>query len=213
MMDNATLCPRVYVIGDSISIQYGPYLKAYLSGFMEYARKEGEAEARLNLDVPQGANGGDSGMVLAFLKAMDATTGIDADFLLLNCGLHDIKTNPVSMARQVDIETYEKNLAEILRTVSTMRCRPIWVRTTPCDENIHNTVNRTFWRFKADCDAYNRVADRVMEQAGVPVIDLFTFTRNLGGDLFCDHVHFREPVREKQAAFLAGWLLGHVSRI
>ncbi|MBN1864300.1 MAG: hypothetical protein JW808_05315, partial [Victivallales bacterium] len=75
---------RVYVIGDSISIQYGPYLREYLRGFMEYARKEGEAEALLNMDKPLGANGGDSSMVLSFLKAKAAAGGIDADFLLLN---------------------------------------------------------------------------------------------------------------------------------
>ena len=60
---------KVYVIGDSISIQYGPHLQAYLKGTMGYARKEGEEKALLNLDCPQGANGGDSSMVLSFLKA------------------------------------------------------------------------------------------------------------------------------------------------
>jgi len=63
---------KLYVIGDSISIQYGPYLEAALRGVMAYARKEGEEEALLNLDIPQGANGGDSGMVLSFLEAKTA---------------------------------------------------------------------------------------------------------------------------------------------
>jgi len=54
--------------------------------------------------------------------------------------------------------------------------------------------------------AYNDVADRVMREAGVPVMDLYTFTCNLGTDLYCDHVHFHSHVREKQAAFIAGWL-------
>ena len=40
---------KVYIIGDSISIQYGPYLEAALHGVMAYARKEGEEEAP-NLD-------------------------------------------------------------------------------------------------------------------------------------------------------------------
>ena len=31
-----------YVIGDSISIQYGPYLQRTLPGVQDYARKEGE---------------------------------------------------------------------------------------------------------------------------------------------------------------------------
>jgi hypothetical protein len=64
----------------------------------------------------------------------------------------------------------------------------------------------TFHRFAADCDAYNQVADEIMSAVGIPIIDLHTFTRNLGPDLYCDHVHFHESVRAQQAAFLAGWL-------
>ena len=51
-----------------------------------------------------------------------------------------------------------------------------------------------------------------MTAAGVPSIDLHAFTANLGGDPYCDHVHFREPVREQQAAFIAGWLAGFLAR-
>jgi hypothetical protein len=54
---------RVYVLGDSISMHYGPYLEAYLRGVMDYARKGGEEEAALDLEHSQGANGGDSSMV------------------------------------------------------------------------------------------------------------------------------------------------------
>ena len=108
---------------------------------MDYSRKEGEQEALINLDNPQGANGGDSAMVLDFLKAMKKSGGIDADFLLVNCGLHDL---------------------------------------------------------------------RIMTDASVPVIDLFTFTLNLGSYLYYDHVHFNEYVRIQQAAFIAGWLAAFI---
>ena len=84
--------PSCYVIGDSISIQYGPYLEAALAGTWQYARKEGDAEARLNLDIPIGANGGDSGRVLGFLSSWaDSVTAPIYDLMLINCGLHDIK--------------------------------------------------------------------------------------------------------------------------
>ena len=59
---------------------------------------------------------------------------------------------------------------------------------------------------------YNAAADGVMAAAGVPMIDLYTFTRNLGPDLYCDHVHFHEHVREKQGAFVAGWVMGYLRR-
>ncbi len=86
------------------------------------------------------------------------------------------------------------------------------MRTTPCDEQVHNTRSMQFHRYAADCAAYNAVADHIMVEAGVPVIDLYTFTCNLGPDLYCDHVHFPVPIREKQAAFLAGWLARFASQ-
>ncbi len=209
---------KIYVIGDSISIQYGPYLARFLKGIAEYARKEGEEEALLNLDKPVGANGGDSSMVRAFLEAKARAGGIDADLLLVNCGLHDIKTDPATGVRQVPLERYAENLRAIIRTVAAMGSaakpglRLVWIRTTPCNEAVHNArPGIAFHRFAADCDAYNRAADEVMAASGVPVIDLHSFTLALGPELYCDHVHFVEPVREKQAAFIAGWVAGRGS--
>ena len=199
---------KLYVLGDSISIHYGPYLQACLKGVMEYSRKEGEEEALLNLDNPQGANGGDSSMVLAFLKAKARAGGIDADILLLNCGLHDIKTDPQSGRKQVPIGQYESNLNAIVETVRGLKPKLIWIRMTLFDDATHNRAGLNFCRYAADCIEYNRVADRVMNEEGVPVIDLCAFTANLGRDIYCDHVHFIEPVREKQAAYIAGWLAG-----
>ena len=46
-----------------------------------------------------------------------------------------------------------------------------------------------------------------MAAAGVPALDLFSFTRSLEPDLYCDHVHFREEVRARQAAFIADGLV------
>ena len=204
---------KVYVIGDSIFLQYGPYLQTYLKGFMEYSRKEGEEEALLNLDNPRGANGGDSSMVLAFLKAKRLSGGIDADVLLLNCGLHDIKTHHTTGEKAVPLDQYKENLKSIVEIVSEMKPGLVWLRTTPCDEKIHNHTRMSFFRFAADCAEYNRAADQIMTAAGVPVIDLHTFTRNLGPDLYCDHVHFHSHIREKQAAFIAGWLLAFRDRM
>lgn len=203
---------KLYVLADSISLHYGPFLKAYLRGGMEYSRKEGEEEALLNLDNPQGSNGGDSEMALSFLKAKARVGGIDADIMLLNCGLHDIKTDPRSGRKQVPIGQYENNLEAILETLGRRRPRPVWITTTPFDEVRHNRAGLDFQRYSADHKEYNRVADRVMERRGVPVVDLCGFTLNLGGEIYCDHVHFREPIREKQAAFIAGWLSGYQGR-
>ncbi len=214
-MDAASWHPftmNIFLIGDSISIHYGPALESALRGTgIHYSRKEGVDAAQQNLDIPLGANGGDSSMVLGYLRYC-ATQGraITADTLVVNCGLHDIKTDPATGAKQVPLEDYGKNLEAIVELVSkTTGRRLIWMRTTPCDENIHNARSKSFYRFAADCAAYNRAADAIMAAQGVPVIDLFTFTQNLGPELFCDHVHFLEPVRHRQAAFIAGWLQGY----
>ena len=47
--------PKVFVIGDSISMHYGPYLKRSLEGFFEYDRKRDERQAQEDLDNPIGA--------------------------------------------------------------------------------------------------------------------------------------------------------------
>ncbi len=202
---------KLYVIGDSISIHYGPYLESFLQGVAGYARKTGEDGVLENLDIPRGANGGDSGQVLEFLREAAARGGIAADLLLFNCGLHDIKTDPASGARQVPLDRYEANLRTILRVIAELGPSPVWIRSTPFDEERHNRISTAFHRHAADLAAYNAAADAVMRAHGVPVIDLYSFTRNLGGDLYRDHVHFREDVRAQQAAFIAGWVSGYVN--
>lgn len=198
---------RLYIVGDSISIQYGPYLERYVAGRFHYARKSGEAEALLNLDNPQGANGGDSSMVLAYLRGLEGQGGLDADLLLVNCGLHDIKTDPANGRKQVALREYRRNLQEIVATARRLGVALVWLHTTPCDEAVHNSrPGMSFHRYAADCAAYNAAADEVMDGADIPSIDLHSFTASLGPDLYCDHVHFYEHVREKQAAFIAGWL-------
>lgn len=198
--------PRLFVIGDSISIQYGDALERRLAGTFRYDRKRDDAgapKALSNLDVPTGANGGDSAMVLAYLRHRRATAPIAADVLLLNCGLHDIKTDPTTRVRQVEPAAYEANLRAIVAEVAAMGLALVWVRTTPADENIHNPRQKEFWRFAADVAAYNAIADRVMGEAGAAILDLHTFSQAFLPAGFCDHVHYTEPVREEQARFLA----------
>jgi lysophospholipase L1-like esterase len=196
----------LFVIADSISMHYGPYLAAYTGHAYRYARKSGE-EAWLPETIrAQGGNGGDSTAVLAYLRAAQATGALRPDLLLLNCGLHDIRTDPASGAKQVPIDQYAENLAAILPLAQAIAVRLIWVRTTPVDEAMHNVDGRGFHRFNEDITAYNAVADAVMTAAGVAITDLHTFTNALSGERFLDGVHFTEPTRALQAAFLAGWL-------
>ena len=197
---------RLYVIGDSISMQYGPHLERALRGVMSYARKDDQAVARLNLAPAQDANGGDSSMVLAFLRAAIAAGVIDADVIAVNCGLHDIKTTPATGLKQVPLDLYPQNLSRIVAAAREIAPAVVWIRTTPVDEKRHNGSGIEFHRFEADCDAYNRAADEIMAAFAIPAIDLHTFTSNLGPDLYADHVHFHDHVARNQASFIAGWL-------
>jgi hypothetical protein len=55
---------------------------------------------------------------------------------------------------------------------------------------------------------YNQAADEIMQESGIPEIDLYTFTVNIEENRYCDHVHFTVSVRQKQAAYIAGWIEG-----
>jgi hypothetical protein len=191
--------PALHVVGDSISIHYGPYLQTMLTGIMTYSRKtapDGSLDDR--------ANGGDSSMVLDYLRSLQPDRLFDS--LLINCGLHDIKRAVTTPVLQVPLDRYEANLHQILVETRRLAAITIWVRTTPVIDERHNRLNTTFQRFGADVEAYNAAADRIMEERGITTIDLFTFTRNLGPDVYSDHVHYTTEVRMQQAAFIAGHL-------
>jgi hypothetical protein len=68
----------VFVIGDSISIHYGPFLKKMVNEKYNYDRKGNMEDALKNLDKAIGANGGDSSMVLEYLNSHDEIVNRDA---------------------------------------------------------------------------------------------------------------------------------------
>ena len=201
---------KIFLIGDSISIQYGQYLQPMLAArSIELIRKEGIDEALVNLDIPTGANGGDSRQLTTYLRSLIGSgTPIKADILLVNCGLHDIKTDPVTGAKQQTLEQYKENLAALPEIAAALGMKLIWMRTTPVDDDTHNSRQKSFHRHAADLVVYQQAADAIMEQAGVPVIDLFTPTASLGApaEIFIDHVHFQTQVRMTQAGYIAGCL-------
>lgn len=195
----------LFVLGDSISIHYGPFLEKDLEGLFLYDRKRDDAGVS-RAGVPVGANGGDSRMVLEYLKARQRDASFRPDILLVNCGLHDIKRDLNTPTTQVPPEQYRTNLKSIYAIALEMGAKLIWVRTTPVVEAIHNRRSRQFHRFEEDLTNYNRIADRLFEELEVPVIDLHEFTRKLGEGVFIDHVHYDQSTRALQAAFIAGFL-------
>ena len=193
----------LHIVGDSISIHYGPYLESMLAGVLSYSRKTGNVG---NLDVPEGANGGDSSMVLDYLQTLQSDTRVPFDYLMVNCGLHDLRWLRSENRFQISIDQYAANLAGIIKVAKSLARNMIWVRTTPVIDQVHNREHMEFYRYARDVDCYNACADEIMRAQRIFMIDLFTFTHNLGPDIYFDHVHFKEDVRKLQAAFIADCL-------
>ena len=195
---------KVYVLGDSISIHYGPYFKQFTQGVFAYDRKRGD-EALEDLDQPVGANGGDSRRILSYLSSSGEWK--DADILLVNCGLHDLKKDRETKIYQVDLAEYADNLKKAVDVIKQTDITPVWVNTTPVDGQMH-AERKPFDRFNEDVLQYNSVAEKIMQDQQIDILDLYTFTANIRLDepLQRDGVHFIEPVRARQAAFIAGWL-------
>jgi hypothetical protein len=202
----STSKPEVFLIGDSISVQYFPFLKTYMADFAVLERKTDNGQAEKNLDVPAGANGGDSRMVLEYLRTKLKNPAFKLDYLLLNCGLHDIKRDPNTDAFQVTEDNYRRNLTEIVLMLRKQKIKPVWIRTTWVVDSIHHAKLSTFKRYEADVLKYNAIADEVFRKNKIPSIDLYSFTKQLGTETFIDHVHYDEPTRTLQAAYIAGFV-------
>jgi lysophospholipase L1-like esterase len=198
--------PSIFLIGDSISVQYWPYLRAYLSDIAVIERKKDDGQAEKNLDVPTGSNGGDSRMVLGYLRARYSNPAFRPNYLLLNCGLHDVKHDPATGIIQVTEEDYRKNLNEIVALSEKNHTKLIWIRTTYVVDSIHNAKSSSIRRYGDDVIRYNAIADEVMAQHRIKSIDLYSFSKLQGIEHIADHVHYDLPTRALQAAYIAGFI-------
>jgi lysophospholipase L1-like esterase len=200
---------RLFLLGDSIMVQYQPVLRSYLPADWVVDSKQdraGAPPAANNLDVPTGANGGDSGMVLSYLLTRAAHDPIRADLLVLNCGLHDLRCDLKTGAKQVTLADYKKNLRAIVDLAVRMRTSLVWVRITPVVDAVHNQPTMAFFRHATDVADYNAAADEIMQESGVPEIDLYRFTGHFIPGAYVDHVHYDAATQQRQAAFIAGAL-------
>lgn len=209
---NKQIRKRAFIIGDSISIHYGPYLQSLISDSFYYDRKRdnGEEKAENNLDDPQGANGGNSRMVREYLNNLISTKRLTADVLILNCGLHDIKTNAKTGEKDIQLNEYVENLDYICALLKSAGVKFLWVNSTPVNDKIHNRGNVPFYRYDADVRIYNEEARKVMQKHGVKVIDLYGLSKSFPVNAYMDHVHYREVYREKQANLISEALFEEV---
>ena len=152
--------PRVLIIGDSISIGYTLDVRELLKGKANVHR------------IP--TNGGPT---TNGLKNIQAWLGDSKwDVIHFNWGLHDLKyiqDDPSKRADpkapgshpQVALVDYEKNLAELVKTMQATGAKLIWCNTTHVPAGSDGRV-------EGDELKYNEAAARVMTAAGIPTNDL-----------------------------------------
>lgn len=152
--------PRVLLIGDSISIGYTLDVRELLKGKANVHR------------IPM--NGGPTTNGLKKIKAWLGDSKWDV--IHFNWGLHDLKyiqDDPSKLADpktagahfQVALADYEKNLAELVKTMQATGAKLIWCNTTPVPAGSSGRV-------EGDEEKYNEAAERVMKAAGIPTDDL-----------------------------------------
>ena len=187
---------KVFVYGDSISMQYGFPLKRLLKeDGIEYDRL-GHINSR---DLANPENNGISTREMK--KWIDNFSEIKDSILVFNCGLHDIVHINYGDLCQVTAKEYEKNLLEIVEIGRKKFTKMIFCNSTPVEDERHNKGIEKRYRYNADIIKYNRIAAYVMEREGIPIIDLYSITdeRRQGENIYIDHVHMKESISELQA--------------
>jgi lysophospholipase L1-like esterase len=173
--------PVVVLIGDSIRLGYAPYVAERLKGVAEVVSPE--------------ENGGDTANVLKNLDEWAVRR--KPAVVHLNAGLHDLKTDPKTGAKQVAPDAYRANLDAILKRLeSDTAARLVFATTTPViDERHQARTPFQFARYEADVEAYNRAALGVLaDHRWVALDDLHALAVKLGPEkaLGKDGVHFTD---------------------
>ena len=146
--------------------------------------------------------GGDSNLVIEYMEQLK-NENKKFDVLLVNCGLHDLRTDRETSIKQVNEEEYKSNLMKIVQLGKALSENFRWIRTTHVDTNRHNERKTGSFRYNEDVIKYNQIADNVMKNSKVEEVDLYTFTKKLeSSDMYRDHVHFKDEISEKQAKFI-----------
>jgi len=149
--------PKVFIIGDSISIGYTPFVQQTLEGRAIVERVDGNAAST------------ETG--LAHLDEWLGDT--QWDVIHFNWGLHDMKyindkTEMVAVAegRQwISVEQYAENLHALVTRLKERNAKLIFATTTPVPEGVKGRV-------PSDQLKYNEAALAVMMAQGVRVNDL-----------------------------------------
>jgi len=188
----------VLIVGDSIAMGYAPLVAEALAGELAVRRNDG--------------NAGDSAHLLEHLPDYLDAAG-EADLVHLNCGLHDVKTPFGSERRQVPLEDYRTNLAEIVSRLVHRQRTVVWATTTPVLHARHHAV-KGFDRFEADVREYNAAAAEIVAAAEIPTNDLYAVIQAAGAEacLGPDGVHMTDAGNAALAGAVASAVREHIER-
>lgn len=161
--------PNVLILGDSISIGYGLPLRKELAG-------------KANVYRPlRGKNAENCNGTTYGLKRLDAwltEPGVKWSVIHFNFGLHDLKhvkhpgddkiSEDLTDPQQADVDTYAKNLEQIVQRLEKTGAKLIFATTTPCpDVSTGRTQDMP--------PKYNEAALKIMAAHHVQVDDLYNF--------------------------------------
>ena len=164
--------PKVFLIGDSISIGYTPEVIQHLQGKAFVSRAK--------------ANCGDTNRGLASLDGWLGKT--NWDLIHFNWGLHDlcyrnpeVKTvgnrDKVNGTQSVPLAQYRKNLEQLVLRLKKTGAKLVWASTTKVPQG-------EVGRFAGDELKYNKVALEIMQKHGVAINDLHQLSSSLDPSLF-----------------------------
>lgn len=187
---------KVFVYGDSISMQYGFPLEELLSqNGLKYERLGGNNSHDL---ACLKYNGLSTREMLEWIKAVEI---MKETILIFNCGLHDIVRSEITSECQVPLEDYRLNIEKIIAVGRTKFDKLAFCNTTPVDDERHNKGISSRFRFNKDVLSYNNAAKMVMKKENIPVIDLYSLTMKKTGkeEIYIDHVHMKESISKIHA--------------
>ena len=155
--------PNVLIIGDSISIGYNPFVKQLLLNHALVTHNEGNA---------QHTGTG--------LEKIDSWLGNTKwDVIHFNWGLWDLayrdsnseaygNRDKVNGEITNSLEQYGENLQKLVDRLKETDSHLIWANTTPVPPG-------EVGRISGDEIGYNAVAERIMDENGIPVNDLYSY--------------------------------------
>lgn len=141
--------PRLLVIGDSISMNYGPSAKEALNGVVNYHRNEGNCYS---------SNYGTQ--YADYWLGNYTQKGFQWDVIHFNHGLHDLKQNGPDGPYATSLETYKANLRTEINILKKTAAKLIFCTTTP----VPNSNGGRYGRQKGAEVAFNKAAMEVMKE-------------------------------------------------